>query len=385
MKKTDMKKAEMEKAEIKKAGIRRNGAVDFWKFVFAVVIMCFHSLYFAGSEKYIFFDGANMVEYFFLVSGFLMAASVMKSEAGSPELPVWKSTWQFLFHKIKSMCPEYYVAWAVSFLIKQAAGGLLPLRLIGKHMIVSVWELLFLRMAGFNDYNANGATWYISAMLFAMLLLLPLFYHYKEFFLHILAPVLAMGVIGYLYATQKTLRGNTDWMGVCYKGLLRALGVLCLGCVCYLACQKMKKITFTPLAKALLSFAETGSCLFALYWTYGHAASKMQFMILILFAAAVTISFSHQGLLAPLYDRPAVYWLGRFSFPLFLSHHAWSGRMNRMFPKETYAQLFPKYIALSVGTAFAVYAISAWARRIYKKHKDLLLRLIVQPQGAGKP
>ena len=31
----------------------RVGAVDFWKFVFSVVIFCFHSLYFAGTEKYI--------------------------------------------------------------------------------------------------------------------------------------------------------------------------------------------------------------------------------------------------------------------------------------------------------------------------------------------
>ena len=103
----------------------------------------------------------------------------------------------------------------------------------------------------------------------------------------------------------------------------------------------------------------------------------MQFVILILFAIAVTISFSHQGMLAPLYDNRVVYWLGRFSFPLFLSHHAWSGRMNRMFPDDTYAQLFPKYVLLSVGTAFAVYVISAWVRRLGGKYKGSLRRLFV--------
>ena len=358
--------------------MKRNGAVDFWKFVFSVVIMCFHSLYFAGSEKYIFYDGANMVEYFFLVSGFLMASSIMKKTTQSADTPVWKSTWQFLFHKIKSMCPAYYVAWAVSFLIKQTAGGLLPLRLICKHGKLRVWELFFLRMAGFNDYNANGATWYISAMLIAMLLLLPLFYKNKDFFLHVLAPLFAIGILGYLYASEKTLRGNTDWMGVCYKGLLRAMGVLCLGCVCYLACQKIKDVQFTFLAKALLSFAETGGCLFALYWTYGHATSKMQFIILLLFAIAVPVSFSHQGLLAPLYDNRVVYWLGRFSFPLFLSHHAWSGRMNRMFPNDTYVQLLPKYILLSVSTAFAVSVISAWVSRWFGKYKGRLAGMFIQ-------
>ena len=113
--------------------MKRNGAVDFWKFLYAAVIMCFHSLYFAGSEKYYFYDGANMVEYFFLVSGFLMAASVLKSDPANT--PVWKNTWQFLFHKIRSLCPEYYVAWAISFIMKQTAGGLLPLRKICKHAV----------------------------------------------------------------------------------------------------------------------------------------------------------------------------------------------------------------------------------------------------------
>lgn len=46
--------------------------------------------------------GANMVEFFFLVSGFLMAASVVKKDTAG--VSVWKSTWQFLFHKIKCGC-----------------------------------------------------------------------------------------------------------------------------------------------------------------------------------------------------------------------------------------------------------------------------------------
>lgn len=352
--------------------MKRNGAIDFWKFVFSVVILCFHSLYFAGEEKYLFADGANMVEFFFLVSGFFMASSVMKHSADGMQEPVWKSTWQFLFHKVKSMCPEYYVAWAVSFVIKQTAGGLLPVHKILKHGAECIWELLFLRMAGFNDYNANGATWYISAMLCAMAVLLPFFYKNKDSFLYLLAPLLGVGITGYLYTASGTLRGNTDWMGLCFRGFLRAAAVLCIGCMCYTACQKLRQVRLTRFARALLSVLETGGYLFALFWTYGHGTSRMQFVILLLFAVSVTISFSHQGLLAFAYDNRAVYWLGAFSFPLFLSHHAWSGKMRRMFPGDSYAQLFPKYAALSVATAFVVFFVSAYLRRFYGKHRDAL-------------
>ncbi len=358
---------------------KRNGSIDFWKFIFSLVIMSFHSIYFAGDEKFLFYNGANMVEFFFLVSGFLMAASVMKQNTEG--IPVWKSTWQFLFHKIKSMCPEYYVAWAVSFVIKNTAGGILPLRLICKHGILSIWELFFLRMAGFNDYNANGATWYISAMLYVMLLFLPLFFWKKEFFLHIVAPIGALGILGSLYALTRVLRGNTDWMGFCFKGLLRAAGVLCAGCICYLACQKLKELKFTSFAKILLSFAEIGGYLFALYWTFGHGTSRMEFIILVLFAVSVTISFSHQGMLAPLFDNRAVYWMGKFSFPLFLSHHAWSGRMTRMFPGDSYLELFGKYAVLSVGTAAGVYFISGVLRKVYARYQGVILGMVFAERG----
>lgn len=262
--------------------------------------------------------------------------------------------------------------------MKQTAGGLLPLRKICKHAVQCIWELLFLRMAGFNDYNANGATWYISAMLFAMLLLLPFFYKFRENFLHLFAPVICLVTLGYLYSVGGTLRGNTDWMGFCYKGLLRAIGVLCLGSICYIVCQKIKEVPLTCFAKILLSFAETSGYLFALYWTFGHATSKMQFVILLLFAVSVTISFSHQGFFACIYDNRICYWLGKFSFPLFLSHHAWSGKMNRMFPNDSYAQLFPKYVLLSVATAVSVYLISAFLRKLYQRWQTPLFRLFLR-------
>lgn len=276
------------------------------------------------------------------------------------------------------MCPEYYVAWAAAFLIKNTAGGIQPLRSICKHGILSIWELSFIRMAGFNDYNANGAAWYISAMLCAMFILLPLFYWKKDFFLHILAPLVSLGTLGYMYAVTKSLRGNTEWTGFCYKGLLRAAGVMCAGCICYLACQKILELEFTRFAKILLSVAETGGYLAALYWTFGHGESKMEFVILVLFAVSVTVSFSHQGALAPIFDNRAVYWLGRFSFSLYLAHHAWSGRVKRMFPQDTYSELFIKYVLLSAATAFAVYILSAGLRKVYGKYKKAFWGLFIR-------
>ncbi len=109
----------------------------------------------------------------------------------------------------------------------------------------------------------------------------------------------------------------------------------------------------------------------------------MEFVILVLFAVSVTISFSHQGILAPVFDNRAAYWLGSFSFPLFLAHHAWSGRMNKLFPQDSYEQLFVKYALLSFATAVLVSVLSGAVRRIYGKHREQLRGLFVQTEKSA--
>lgn len=63
---------------------KRNGAIDFWRFIFSVGIVLCHVVYLNSYDKWTAsgnFWFANFrigVEYFFLVSGFLMAKNVEK-------------------------------------------------------------------------------------------------------------------------------------------------------------------------------------------------------------------------------------------------------------------------------------------------------------------
>ena len=87
--------------------------------------------------------------------------------------------------------------------------------------------------------------------------------------------------------------------------------------------------------------------------------------------------------LAPVFDNSAAYWLGSFSFPLFLAHHAWSGRMNKLFPQDSYEQLFVKYALLSFATAVLVSVLSGAVRRIYGKHREQLRGLFVKTEKSA--
>ena len=55
---------------------KRNGRIDFLRFVFALIIVLHHTRYLLGYEHTIFIGGSLGVEFFFLVSGYLLVATV---------------------------------------------------------------------------------------------------------------------------------------------------------------------------------------------------------------------------------------------------------------------------------------------------------------------
>lgn len=64
----------------------RNGEIDFLRFLFSLIILLRHSSNIVGKEWYPFLGGAFAVEFFFIVSGYLMMASIQKCLQGGGQL-----------------------------------------------------------------------------------------------------------------------------------------------------------------------------------------------------------------------------------------------------------------------------------------------------------
>ena len=90
----------------------------------------------------------------------------------------------------------------------------------------------------------------------------------------------------------------------------------------------------------------------------------MDFVMLLLFAAGVVVTFSGNSLLSSFFNKPLVYFLGKVSFPIYLSHNYWSHALVRMYPGQAYAQLYPKYVLASFATTIVIYLTAAGFRRI---------------------
>ncbi len=83
----------------------RNGEIDFLRFLFSLIILLRHSSNIVGKKWYPFLGGAFAVEFFFLVSGYLMMASIHKCLRGGGQLFIRKRNSRFSDQKDKRIFP----------------------------------------------------------------------------------------------------------------------------------------------------------------------------------------------------------------------------------------------------------------------------------------
>lgn len=323
------------------------------------------------------------MEFFFLVSGYLMAASIMRREEAS--IVAGRDSRNFMLHKIRGLCPEIFIAWGIGFFVQHLAKKNVTGTSLLKDLMTGVWDLFFLRESGLEGFKANPAAWYISAMLLAMLVLVPLFFINRDLFLNVWAPILAIGTLGWLSKNVGDLRGPTDWLGFCYKGWLRAVGELCMGAICWGISQKLKGLPLSKFAASICAGTELACYLGVIAWSYQHKGSQMDFVMLLLFAVGVTVTFSGQSLFSSFFNKPLVYFLGKISFPIYLSHNYWSHALVRIYPGQAYAQLYPKYVLAVIITTIVIYVTAKWMRKIAPAFVSACKkRLLEQGPSAGK-
>lgn len=353
---------------------KRNGTIDFWKFIFSVLIVIFHGKNLAEGEGWIFPGGSIGVEFFFIVSGVLLAASASKNM--SAEVSLGKDTFQFMKRKISGLMPNIYIAWIIAFLVEHIDN--FSIEEMCKHAVKSVWELLFLTESGLRSYSANAVCWYISAMLLVMLIIYPLLRKYKDTFFYIIAPLIVIFSMGITYQEWNNLRVPHTWNGLFYKSLIRAVMEIALGCLCYKFSQAICKATYTRIAKVFWTILEWGGYTAVLIWVYGRIPSKMDWTLVLLLAVSITCTFSQVSITDRFFSRHKIFnWLGEFSFSLFLGHGYWSHKMKILFPDLDYWQRLPIYMGLAFGTGIFIMYVSKEVKKLWCRWKPKAVSMFI--------
>ena len=283
--------------------MKRNGAIDILRVVFAGVILLKHARGLGGGGPLCAKAGYIAVEFFYLVAGYLMAASAERAAMTDTKADLGVETIRFVWRKIKRLLPAYVFAVLFSFariVVVNRMSLFAAIRTLG----LGMWDILFLRASGIKTYGIVRGSWFLSAMYIAMLILYPLLRKYKRRFICILAPLISITLLGWLSQKHGNLNQYVNEYALLYSGVLRAIAELSMGCICFAAAKRINALRLTKLSKWCLSGAQVVGYAAVIVCTTKLPVEQFDFVLLLVLAVCVTLTFSAQGALAGKFATP---------------------------------------------------------------------------------
>lgn len=358
---------------------KRNGTIDFMRFLFSILIIFAHcnlpSMY--STPEGIFSSPVLGVEFFFIVSGFLMA------KVKPTDMPTGKATFRFIIRKYLSFLPVYVFAYVVSITASAIAKGW-SFEKTFSNIGSSVNEWFMLQMSGLALFNERtefivGASWYLSAMLIAMAVLFPFLYAKRDIFLNVAAPLISICLFSYIYVKKGTLALTTTYGELpVYYGLLRAIAEISLGVFCFNICEKIRDVQVTKLTSFLLTAAELGCYIWVLAGCYSKPYGGWDFAVVLLLAIAVTISFSGKSFSPNIFKAPVFGFLGKFSLALYLNHYVWFRLLRDLNMELAFETEMLIYWGMAFITAFLCIFVTDTIKELWNSKKEHIRRIFIK-------
>ena len=344
--------------------IRKNNAVEFFRFLFVCIIFILH---FRGYGKFDsqtgHFNGGYLgVEFFFIVSGYLLMgrASNDKEDAN----PAKKSL-RYLISRYIRLYPAYLLSIIILLIYKNCSD--------------STFQLLTVIKKGFPDILAlqifwrpqaiNGHLWFISANLWASFLVYYFVSKDKESFLYLIEPISLLVFIGATFRAH----GHLDLTAndVLWISGIRAFTEIGLGCLVYQAVNALKD-SHIKLNRWFCSLLEMLLLFVIILIMYRTRRDYKDYIMIFLLAVFVFFLFAKQGILSKALDNRASGFLGSISYLMYLN-------------QALVINLVPRYLKFSFWNesliCLVVLLIIAWLETlilaICKSKRLYILNLIV--------
>lgn len=298
----------------------RNGGIDIMRVVFCFIIIFYHinnRVDFPLFENFTFFKNGKIgVEFFFLVSGFLLAADA-RSLSGETVKLTQRYIKKKLLYILPYHLPAFFITLAALLIIERPAGK----EALFERVVNSLPNLFFIEKSGIRNQAVISAEWYIGAMLLMMLIIYPLVLQYRERFTRLAAPIITIILIGYMIHSNNKLGGMERFLigDMIPKAYIRAFAEMTGGVFCYEAAQKLKTVRFSKPDRIALSFAELVCYVLPIGYAVSGWNVHYEAYAFYSLCIAVTLSFSGLSLWSQFFNHPVVYGLGKLSFPLYLA------------------------------------------------------------------
>lgn len=298
----------------------RNRAIEFYRFLFAVIICLYHFRMKGnfGPTPVAFIGGYLGVEFFALVSGFFLMPAIEKASAlpASSEREVLSLVGSFTLRRFARLYPQYILI-SVSFLL---------MRMCYLHTLTPTEVLV----DGFFDFTLLQAFgfptiiflfWFPSALFIASVLLYWLALVLRQHFT-VATTFAALFIVACFYEKYGTLDGTLG-NGLFFvlpgsQGLWRLIAELSLGALAYQLVKYLKPLLRGRFA-LLSTLAELAILALVVRFTWQVNRDQRDFIVLaLLFVLLLSVAMG-QSFLTRLLDNPVSGFLGKISYGYYLN------------------------------------------------------------------
>ena len=303
---------------------QKNGKIELLRFLFSIAVLCFHILKYIlgeispknGIRLALFPGGAMGVEFFFILSGFLMASSLYYAK-NCQSSSLGSETLRFIKNKFVSLLPMRLIVFVLLFAVTLLTNSWGIGTLI-KKVLSYIPGFFLVQMSGIGVPYLNHIEWYLSVMLIGMFILYPLLRKNFDTVSKIIAPLATVLILGYLYQSAGRLTGVTAWDGLCYRSMLRGLSELCLGIFIFVICQKLQTVTLSGFKKLAFTGFEIACWVTAFTMMLLVLPRNYEFYILFFIAVGAILSFSNLSYGSRMLNNKVIFYLGKLSLPIYL-------------------------------------------------------------------
>lgn len=186
----------------------KNRAIEFYRFLAIVCIAVFHfNIQFTG--EYLFLKGGYLgVEFFFILSGYLLICTYKKKDR--PD-----TAWEFWIRRIKHLYPPFFLMVILFILFDILVRHYInsPIEL-AMRLSDELWELLLLQDIGIPGvFSCEGSLWFLCSLSINLYVIYYLLLRYEDVYLNFLIPIFCILAYGYIGKTFGSLSMQEEWLG----------------------------------------------------------------------------------------------------------------------------------------------------------------------------
>ena len=333
----------------------KNRAIEFYRFVFAIVI-CMHHIRgtVTSSGRFSNFFGAGYlaVDLFFMVSGYLLAAHYDNHREEDAALEPGGAAIRYAADRWKRLFAFHTYAWLFAGAVQIYVWKSITWKSAFSDGFFEFFMLESLGMG--SNGRVNGPGWYCSALIICSFLIYYLLSKDKKSYLHFVVPVSCALIFSYFFNKYGHLNRWTQNPLLVCDGLFRGFAEMGIGCICYDAVSKIKRggVHVTKHEGLLWGTGEIilfCLILFTMWMPSGYKIGQdvpLEFICIPLMAAFIIIVFSEKSCVFKLMDNAVCGYLGKISLHIYLNHIVIERSISKYFGDRNIYKVLLLYIAV---------------------------------------